>query len=308
MPAAIWSGTLTFGLVAIPVQMRSAVTSHKISFRQIHLEDGGRVRYRKTCEVDGQVLTEGEIGRAYEVGKDHLVALSDDELDALPLPTAKTIEVGGFIDVSAVPPEMIGKPYFLAPSSPAANKPYVLMRRALERSGKAAVGKVAMRGTGERLILVRPRGDILVVLDLHWPDELREPGDAAPGPADISDDELAGALGLIEALGDVDMAEMQDQYAEAMQSLIDAKIQHKPAPPAREPERVEAGVTDLMAALEAATKQARADRGKSADVHDLDSRRTAKKTVAKKTTKKAPAKKATKKTTAKKTTTRKRTG
>lgn len=308
MPAPIWSGTLTFGLVSIPVAMRSAMSSHKIGFRQIHLADQGRVRYRKKCELDDQVLTEDEIGRAYEAGADNLIPLSDDELDALPLPTAKTIEIDGFVDLATVPPEMIGKPYFLAPSSPGTNKSYLLMRQALERSGKAAVGKVAMHGTGERLILVRPHGDILAAIDLHWPDELRAADDATPAPTDISDDELDGALGLIEAMGDVDMQQMHDEYAEAMRSLIEAKIQHKPAPTAPEPERAEAGVADLMEALKAAADQARADRGKEATVHRLSDRKTAKKTTAKKTAKKTTARKPAKKTAAKKSATRKRTG
>ncbi len=308
MPAPIWSGTLTFGLVSIPVAMRSAVSSHKIGFRQIHLADQGRVRYRKKCELDDQVLTEDEIGRAYEAGADNLIPLSDDELDALPLPTAKTIEIDGFVDLATVPPEMIGKPYFLAPASPGANKPYVLMRRALERSGKAAVGKVAMRGSGERLVLVRPHGDVLAAIDLHWPDELRAADDATPPQVDISDDELAGALGLIEAMGDIDMEQMHDEYAQAMQALIEAKIHHKPAPRAPEPQEAEGGVTDLMSALKAAADQARTDRGEDATVHHLADRKATKKTPAKKTAKKAAAKKTAKKAAAKKTGTRKRTG
>jgi len=296
----IWSGTLTFGLVAMPVAMRSAVSSHKVAFRQIHLADQGRVRYRKKCELDDQVLTEGEIGRAYEAGKDNLVPLSDDELDALPLPTAKTIEIDGFVDLATLPPEMIGKAYYLAPSNPGAHKPYVLMRRALERSGKAAVGKVAMRGTGERLVLVRAYEDILAVLDLHWPDELRDPGDAVPtGGSAPTEEEIQAAVDYIHAMGDIDMAEMEDEYTRAVESLIDAKSQHKKPPKPEQPPARE-GVTDLMSALKEAADQARKGRGRDADVHDISGRRTARKTTAKKTAKKTAAKTTTH--------TRKRTG
>jgi DNA end-binding protein Ku len=144
----IWSGTLTFGLVAIPVRMESATRSHKVAFRQVHREDQGRVKYRKVCEADGERLEPDDIGRAWEAPDGTLVPVSDEDLDALPLPTAKTIEISGFLDFSTVPDHMFDQPYFLAPASPAADKPYVLMRDALARSGKAAVGKYAVRGAG----------------------------------------------------------------------------------------------------------------------------------------------------------------
>ena len=272
----IWSGTLTFGLVSIPIRMQAAVRSHKISFRQVHVADMGRVRYKKTCEIDHQVLDQSDIGRAYEAGPDHLVPIDDQELDDLPLPTAKAIEVSGFVPLESVPPEMFSTPYFLAPQSPAANKPYVLMRRALEKSGKAAVGKVAMRDS-ERLVLVRPYEDVLAVHTLHWPDELRSPAEAAPRRAvEISDEEAARADALIEAMGDVEIAAFHDEYGRAVEQLIDAKAAHQAPPAPPEPrETGGAGVMDLMAALVAAADQARADREKDADVHHMGSRKAA---------------------------------
>ncbi|HEY5835043.1 Ku protein [Streptomyces sp.] len=259
----VWSGAVTFGLVTIPVQLQTAARSQKIPFRQIHLADHGRVRYQKTCELDGQRLEPGDIGRAYETPDHQLVPLTDDELDQMPLPTAKTIEVQGFLDTSTVDSMQLDTPYFLAPASPAANKPYVLMREALDRSGKAAVGKVALRGSGEALAMIRPDGDVLVLHRLRWPDEIRTPDDAAPrAEVDISDEEMAGALALIEAIGDVDMSRERDEYAAAMESLIDAKAQGTQPPlTAAEPEQAEADTTDLMTTLQAATEQARADRG-----------------------------------------------
>jgi DNA end-binding protein Ku len=292
----VWSGTVTFGLVAIPVQMLSAVSSHKVSFRQIHVADRGRVRYRKICELDEQVLGQDDIGRAYESGA-QLVPISDAELDHMPLPTAKAIEISGFLPVDAVPPEMIGTPYLLSAASAAASKPYVLMRRALERSGKAGVGKMAVRES-ERLVLIRPYGDALAVHTLHWPDEIRSAADAAPkGKVEISDEEAARADALIEALGEVDMSAYRDDYADALQELLTAKAEGTELPAAPEqPERVPESV-DLMTALEAAVADARKG---GADVHHLADRKTTskkaskaagKKTAAKKTAaKKAPAK------------------
>jgi DNA end-binding protein Ku len=304
--APIWSGTLTFGLVAIPVRMESATRAHKIAFRQIHLEDQGRVKYRKVCEADGQRLEQAEIGRAWEAPDGTLVPVTDDELDALPLPTAKTIEISGFLDLASVPTQMFDQPYFLAPASPAANKPYVLMREALARAGKAAVGKYALRGSGEALGLIHAQGDALIVQRLHWPDEIRPADDARPhGDVDLSDDELQAALDYIGAVGDIDMTTMHDDYAEAVHALVQAKVGDKAPPEPVEPEHQEAGtVTDLMSALKTAADRARADRGQDADVHHMAGRKPAKKTAAQKTpVKKTPARK-----TAAKKTTRKRAG
>lgn len=300
----IWSGTLTFGLVAIPIQVVSATHSHKVAFRQIHLEDQGRVKYRKICELEDEPhpLDQSEIGRAYETPDGRLVPLSDDELDQMPLPTAKTVEISGFVDLAQIPGEQFGQPYFLAPQSPAANKPYVLMRDALAAAGKGAVGKLAFRGTGETLAVIHPQGSVLVLQRLHWPDELRSADDARPrADVDVSEDEIEAALAYIDAAGDLDMDQMHDEYAAAVQALLDAKAEHKAPPKPEAPERAEGGVVDLMDALRASADKARASRGEGeeADVHHMDGR--------KKTAKKAPAKKTTKKSAAKKTT-RKRAG
>ncbi|NUS17405.1 MAG: Ku protein [Streptomyces sp.] len=295
----VWSGTITFGLVAIPVRVEPAVHSHKVAFRQIHKDDQGRVRNRKVCELelddDPHALEPDEIGRAYETADGTLVPISDEELDDLPLPTAKTVEVSGFVDLARVPGEQFGTPYFLAPASAAANKPYVLMREALARAGKGAVGKLAFRGTGETLAVVHAQGDVLVLHRLHWPDELRAADDAAPrGDVDLSDEELQAALDYIGAVGDIDMGRMRDEYAAAVHELVKAKARHEAPPEPERPEREEAGVTDLMTTLQRAADKARADRGEDAEVHPIGGRKPAKK-AARKTAKKAPAKKTARK-------------
>ncbi len=289
----IGSFTLTFGLVAIPVSMTSATRSHKMSFRQVHVEDMGLVKYRKMCELDEHVLDQSDIGRAWEAPDGRLVPISDDELDDMPLPTAKTIEISGFLDLATVPGEQFGQPYFLTPSSDAAKKPYVLMRQALERSGKAAVGKYALRGSGEALGLIYAVGDILVVHRLRWPDELREPAGVAP-PADVDLDpsEIDAALDYIRAMGDLDMDQMHDEYAEAVRELVEAKVEHHAPPKAPRERTPDQNVTDLMGALRAATAKARADRGEAADVHHIADRKPAKKSAKKTATKKTTRKKA----------------
>jgi DNA end-binding protein Ku len=313
---------LTFSLVTIPVTVEAATSSHKIGFRQVHIEDMGRVKYRKTCELDEQVLTPEEIGRAYEAPDGSLVEVSDAELDEMPLPTVKTIEVSGFVELAAIPPEQFDKPYFLAPSSPAANKPYVLMRDALAQSGKAAVGKLAMRGS-ERLALVHARGDVLVLQTLHWNDELRSSADAAPRPGvELSEEELAGAEALIESMSGISIDDFHDEYSEAVEAVIAAKIEGAEPPAEPAPSKDKGGTLDLMAALAASVDKARTSRsdsdsgagsdsdsgdGGSAEVTHLHERRSKKAAARKASPKKAAAKKtAAKKAPAKKTTTRRK--
>jgi DNA end-binding protein Ku len=300
---SVWSGNLAFGLVSIPVKLGSAVSSHKISFRQIHLADRGRVRYQKTCELDEQVLEPSEIGRAFETPDDQLFEVTDADLKALPLPTAKTIEVSGFVEMSSVDAMQLDTPYFVAPASPAADKPYVLMREALNRSGKAAVGKFAMRNS-EHLALIHPHEDVLVLQTLRWPDELNSPAEAAPkGTVNVSDSELRLADTLIEALGEADLAAYHDDYAQAVEALVTAKLEGA-EPPAPSGEGAGGEVVDLMAALQASVDRAKGGSG-DATVHELKpparEKAPAKKAAAKRTA-------AGKKTTAAKKTSRRRTG
>src|SRR5882757_2570123 len=255
---SVWSGNLAFGLVSIPVKLGAAASSHKIGFRQIHLADHGRVHYQKVCEVDEKVLSAADIGRAYETPDDQLVEITDADLRALPLPTAKTIEVSGFLDLASVDSIQLDTAYFLAPASPAANKPYVLMREALARSGKAAVGKFAMRNS-ERLALITSHDEVLLLQTLRWPDELSSGEEAAPkGSAGVSDNELRLADTLIDALGEADLSTFHDEYAEAVEALVTAKLEGAELPRAGE-EDTGGKVVDLMAALRASVAAAKGD-------------------------------------------------
>jgi DNA end-binding protein Ku len=283
---SVWSGNLAFGLVSIPVKLGSAVSSHKIGFRQVHRTDNGRVRYQKICELDEQVLTAADISRAYETPDEQLVEVSDADLKALPLPTAKTIEVTGFLDTDSVDMMQLDTPYFLAPTSPAANKPYVLMRDALARSGKGAVGKFAMRNS-EHLALIRAHDDVLLLQTLRWPDELNSPAEAAPkGSVKISESELKMADTLIDALGEADLSSYHDEYAQAVESLVTARLEGA-EPPAAGESGGDGTVVDLMAALRASVDQAKGGRGsgakKSAAKPGTAKKAAAKKTAAKKT-------------------------
>ncbi|MFJ9590724.1 non-homologous end joining protein Ku [Streptomyces acidicola] len=261
MPA-IWSGAISFGLVTIPIRVVSATETHSISFHQYHREDMGRVRYRKICEVDGQVLTEEEIGKGYEWGKDQIIAVTDDELDNMPLPTAKAVEIVAFVPYETIDPIRIGSGYYLEPSSPVAAKPYVLLRKALERSSKAAVAKFALRGR-ERLGLLRIREDAIVLHALHWDDEIRDPSSLAPPAVELSDDEIDEAMQLVDiwARDGLDELELSDRYTEALERVIEAKVAGQQLPEMPEPEARPTGVVDLMLALEESVAKAKEARG-----------------------------------------------
>ncbi|ATW52220.1 non-homologous end joining protein Ku [Streptomyces peucetius] len=301
MPRPIWSGAISFGLVTIPIKVINATESHDISFRQIHLEDGGRIRYRKICELDGRQLSDNEIVKGYEVAKDTLVAVTDEDLADMPLPTAKAIEIVAFVPAESIDPVRIGDSYYLEGDGQVAAKPYKLLRQALERSAKVAVAKFALRGR-ERLGLLRVKEDALVLHSMHWPDEIRSPASLAPPTVEIDDSEVDGALALMDAMGEEDISHYTDRYREALEEVIAAKAQGKQPAPAAEAPEPGGQVLDLMAALNASVAQARESRGEDehATVHEIPK--------PKKAAKKAPAKKAAaKKTVAKKTADKKTT-
>ncbi|MFF9244836.1 Ku protein [Streptomyces sp. NPDC014776] len=303
MPRSIWSGAISFGLVTVPINVVSATEDHSIRFHQYHLQDGGRVRVRKFCDLEDREVSNAEIGKGYEVSREtkhapaQIVPISDEELRDLPLPTAKAIEIVAFVPAEDIDPLQIGDGYYLQASGQVAAKPYKLLVQALGRSEKVAIAKYAWSGR-ERLGMLRVRDDALVLHSMRWPDEIRSPNELLPPSVDLSDEEIERALTLMDTMTVEDLAELDahDEYTEAIAQIIEAKREDKPIPQAPEPEEP-AQVLDLMAALNASVEKAKASRGEQvghADVHELPQ--------PKKTAKKQPAKKtAAKKTTAKKT-------
>jgi DNA end-binding protein Ku len=294
MPRPVWSGAISFGLVTIPIKVLSATESHNISFHQVHEKDGGRIRYQKVCDLDGQVLEQHEIGRGYELSKDTVVPVTDEELDSMPLPTAKAIEIVAFVPASSIDPIRIGDSYYLAADGQVAAKPYKLLREALKRSARVAIAKFAWHNR-ERLGLLQVLdGDVIALHAMRWPDEIRDSSAVAPPAVEIGDSEVDGAVALIDAMTTDDLAEFRDEYREALEELIHAKAEHRqPVPVGGGTPEAEGQLVDLMAALNASVEQARASRGETgehATVHEMPG------------PKKAPAKKtAVKKTAAKKT-------
>jgi DNA end-binding protein Ku len=339
---SIWNGAISFGLVSIPIKLVNATESHAISFRQIHTEDGGRIRYRKFCELEDREVTQGEIGKGYEDADGTIIPITEEDLSSLPIPTAKTIEIVAFVPADRIDPLQMDAAYYLQASGAPAAKPYTLLREALKRSNKVAIAKFALRGR-ERLGMLRVVGEAIAMHGLLWPDEVRAPEGLAPDTdVTVRDQELDLADALMDTLGEVDLEDLHDEYREAVEEVIAAKAAGEALPQSPEP-ATGGKVLDLMAALESSVRAARESRGEDAEhaeVKSLPQRKTAraapkqtggkkststaKKTAAKKTTaakkstsksgqgqgqgtaKKAASKSAAKKTPAKKSTPRKR--
>ncbi|MBP0459505.1 Ku protein [Streptomyces bomunensis] len=289
---SIWNGAISFGLVSIPIKLMNATENHSVSFRQIHKEDGGRIRYHKVCELDDHEVTTAEIGKGYEDADGSLIPITDEDLAALPLPTAKTIEIVAFVAADKIDPLQMETAYYLQANGAPAAKPYTLLREALKRSEKAAVAKFALRGR-ERLGMLRVVDDVIAMHGLLWPDDIRGAEGAAPDEGvTVRDKELDLADALMNTLGEIDLDTLHDDYREAVEELVTAKAEGAPAPtPARE----EGGgkVIDLMSALEKSVRAAQEAAGEqgdeNAEVTHLKDRKQPRKKTQKKTGKKTSA-------------------
>ncbi|NGO73550.1 Ku protein, partial [Streptomyces boncukensis] len=220
---SIWKGSISFGLVSIPIKVVSATENHSVSFHQVHTADGGRIRYRKVCELDGEEVPREETGRGFETDDGTTVLLTDADMAALPLPTAKTVEILGFVPAERIDPIQLDRSYYLAADGKSADKPYALLREALRRSGKVAVAKLAMRGR-ESLGMLRVYEDALALHTMLWPDEIRPVSGVAPEErVAVRDAELDLADTLMETLGELDWDELHDEYRAALEALVAEK-------------------------------------------------------------------------------------
>ncbi|MDQ0426984.1 non-homologous end joining protein Ku [Cellulomonas iranensis] len=268
---AIWKGAVAFGLVNVPVRLYAATGEHEVRLHQVHREDGGRIRYRKVCSLDGEQVEWADIAKGYETEDGELVVLTDEDFDQLPLSTEREIEVLEFVPAEQVDPILLQKTYYLEPDRTAA-KPYALLRGALEQTDRVAVVKVAIRQR-ESMAVLRVRDKVIVLQTLLWPDEVRE-ADFPVLDDDVSvrPQELTMASSLVESLAaDFDPSQYEDAYVTALEELIAAKVSsgdtRAPAAPPEEEGSSEGGaeVVDLLAALQRSVDKARAARGEDAD-------------------------------------------
>jgi DNA end-binding protein Ku len=256
---AIWKGAVSFGLVNVPVKLYSATEDRDVSFHQVHSDDGGRVRYKRFCQVCGEEVPYSDIAKGYEMDGGDVVVLTDSDLADLPLPTAKTVELLAFVPAEQVDPVSYSRSYYLEPDK-AGVKPYALLRDALLEAGRVGLVKVAIRNR-ESLAVLRPREDVLVMQTMVWPDEVRPAEfESLSDGVKASKAERDVARTLIDTMAeDYDPSQYHDEYRQALEEVVHAKATGGQVRKPEEPEQ-QAPVVDLVAALRASVEAARKSR------------------------------------------------
>jgi DNA end-binding protein Ku len=271
------------------VKLYSATEQRDVSFHQVHRKDGGRIKYKRVCTIDGEEVPYSDIAKGYELPSGETVVLTDEDFADLPLSTSRRIDVLQFVEEAEVDPIYFAKSYYLEPDAQGA-KPYVLLRDALENSGQVAIVKVALRQR-ESLATLRVREGIFVLETMLWPDEVRTPDfPFLDEDIEVRKQELSMATSLIESMeGGFDPTEYKDAYREALQAVIDAKVEGREV--TRPEEAEEEPAADLLSALRASVEAAKKSRGeRDGKAASSSGKKPARKSSAKSTAKKEPAK------------------
>lgn len=260
---AIWKGAVSFGLVSVPVKLYSATESHDVSFRQVHQADGGRIRYQRICSIDGEEVPYSEIAKGYETEDGEMVVLTDDDFANLPTTSSREIAVEKFVPSDQIDPMLFEKSYYLEPENTGV-KPYALLRQALLDADRVALVTVALRQrTTIAALRVRPtdNGDVIVLQTMMWPDEIRVP-DFNVEAGEIKDSEITMANMLVETLaGDFNPEEFSDDYADAVEEMVQAKIEGGEVERTPTSTKTSGEVVDLLAALQRSVAAAKKSRG-----------------------------------------------
>jgi len=261
MARAIWSGAISFGLVNVPVRLFTATESKTVRFHQFDKASGQRVRNLRVTEDSGEEVAYDDIVKGYELEKGHFVIVEPEELEAVEPGPSRSIEIEDFVDLHEVDPIYFGSTYYLSPGEGGAERPYALLRAAMEESGKIAIARFVMRGK-QHLAAIRPAGPVLVLSTMYFPDEVRTPdvvGDV-PDQVEVSERERKAAVQLVESLtSEWEPDRYQDTYRERVLDLVHRKAEGEEIVDER-PAAQEGTVVDLMAALEASVRAARGDR------------------------------------------------
>jgi DNA end-binding protein Ku len=253
VPRSIWTGTISFGLVSVPVRMFTATESKELRFHFLDKKDLQPVGYDKVRKDTGAHVNADEIVRGFEVDKGRFVELTDEDLDRLDIELTRTIDICDFVDLDEIDPIYFRKAYYLAPQD-GAEKPYRLLARALDETGKVGIAKVVIRNK-QHLACLRPFEGTLVLETMYYADEVRQPDDVGvDGKVDVRKPEVEMAKSLVENLSDkFDPRKYDDTYRKELLDLLRAKAKGKKLP---EPQEDEGGeVVDLMAALRESVQQ-----------------------------------------------------
>ncbi|MGD0373857.1 MAG: Ku protein [Streptosporangiaceae bacterium] len=256
---SMWKGSISFGLVMIPVKLYAATEQKDIAFRQVHRTDGGRIRFRRVCSIDGEEIPYEQVAKGFELPSGEMIVLTDEDMADLPLPTTRSIEVLHFMPADQLDPILLSRSYYVEPESAGA-RAYVLLRDSLDRSGKVALAIVALRQR-ESLATLRSRDGVLVLETLLWPDEVRTPAFGfLDDDIEVRSQELKMAASLIDSMTvDFDPDEYHDGYREALQELVNAKAEGREVIQPEEGEIPGGEPTSLADALKASLTAARLD-------------------------------------------------
>ena len=260
----MWKGAVSFGLVNVPVRLYSATENHDVQFRQVHREDGGRIRYQRICSIDGEQVSYDDIAKGYETDDGRMVVLTDEDLADLPTRSSREIAVDKFVPAEQIDPMPLDKSYYLEPDK-TATKAYVLLRDALKAADRMAIVTVSIR-TRMTVAVLRVRDDVIVMQTMLWPDEIRSPEFATLGDeTGAKPSELAMANMLVESLaGDYVPDEYEDDYKQAVDALVEAKLEGGDVREAVATQDSSGEVLDLLAALQRSVERAKAARGEAA--------------------------------------------
>jgi DNA end-binding protein Ku len=272
----IWNGSLSFGLVMIPVGLAVAQDRKDIAFRTLHRECGTPIKQRRWCPVHEREVDSDELVKGWEFAKGQFVLVEDQDLEAFALQRSRSIELVRFVPLAQVDPLYFDRAYYLAPASdPVGRRPYALLLRALEDTGMAAIGRFVLWNK-ENLCLVRAHEDALVLELLYYAEDLRSSAEIAEAVAEteVRDAELTMAKQLVESLvGDFDPSEYRNSYRDELRKMLQAKLEGQEIV---QPEPVpEAPVIDLMQALRASLAAAKQAPAKAAEPQAPSRRRAA---------------------------------
>jgi len=264
MARAIWSGSISFGLVSVPVKAFAAVRDHSVHFNQLERKTGARINYKKVSEKTGKEVSSDDIESGYEISSGKYVIVEDEELEKLRPRTSRTIDISDFVDLSEIDPIYYERTYWLGPDGEAAERPYRLLLAAMEAENKAGIGTVVMRKK-QYLAAIRPLDGALAMSTMRFADEVvpQKDIDALPGKgAKPEPKELKLASQIIGSLAtEWDPKRYHDTYTEELKSLIEAKAAGKEIV-VEDEAPADSNVLDLMQALEASLEAARKGGGK----------------------------------------------
>jgi DNA end-binding protein Ku len=253
MPRAIWSGTISFGLLNVPVKLYSAVARKQVSFRELRQSDGSRVRHKRVAESDGKEVEYEDIVKGYEIGPEQYVVMTRDELEALDPKKTRAIEIQDFVDIEAIDPIYFDHPYYLGPDK-GSERAYALLAKAMDDRGKVAIARFVLRNR-EHLSAIRSNGQVLAMATMRFADEVVKP-DELDGviPEDVEapqkrEIDMAGAL-IDQLTSDFEPDKYRDEYREELLELIESKARGEKVVGTASEEPKPTKAPDLMAALE----------------------------------------------------------